>query len=39
LNGFTVRSIEPGKAIIVETDGTVRTLRPSFAQGAAPPPR
>ena len=33
LNGFTVRSIEPGKAVIVETDGTVRTLKPSFGPG------
>ena len=33
LNGFTVRSIEPGKAVIVETDGTVRTLKPSFGAG------
>jgi hypothetical protein len=30
LNGFMVRSIEPGKAIIVETDGTVRAMKPSF---------
>ncbi len=33
LNGFTVRSIEPGKAVIVETDGNVRTLKPSFGPG------
>jgi hypothetical protein len=33
LNGFMVRSIEPGKAVIVETDGTVRTLKPSFGAG------
>jgi hypothetical protein len=31
LGGFTVRSIEPGKAVIVEPDGTVRTMRPAFA--------
>jgi hypothetical protein len=30
LNGFMVRSIEPGKAVIVETDGNVHTLKPSF---------
>ncbi len=35
LNGFTVRSIEPGKAVIVESDGTVRTLKPSFGPGEA----
>jgi len=28
-----VRSIEPGKAVVVEPDGTVRTLRPAFAAG------
>ena len=26
-----VRSIEPGHVVIVETDGNVRTLKPSFA--------
>jgi hypothetical protein len=31
LNGFVVRSIEPGKAVVVEPDGTERTLTPSFA--------
>jgi len=31
--GFTVRSIEPGKAVVVEPDGTVRTLRTAFAAG------
>jgi hypothetical protein len=30
LNGFMVRLIEPGKAVVVETDGNVRTLKPSF---------
>jgi hypothetical protein len=33
LNGFTVRSIEPGKAVIVDTDGAFRTLKPSFGPG------
>jgi hypothetical protein len=37
LNGFVVRSIEPGKAVIVETDGNVRTLKPSFAHGPVTP--
>ena len=35
---FVVRSIEPG-GVVVEAGGRVRTLKPSFAQGAVPPPR
>jgi hypothetical protein len=34
---FVVRSIEPG-GVVVEAGGRVRTLKPSFAQGAVPPP-
>jgi hypothetical protein len=39
LNDFVVRSIEPGKAVIVETDGNVRTLKPSFAASEPRPAR
>jgi hypothetical protein len=33
VSGFIVRTIEPGKAVVVEPDGTVRTMRPAFAPG------
>lgn len=39
LNGFVVRSIEPGKAVIVEPGGNVRTLKPSFVESEQTPHR
>ncbi len=39
LNGFLVRSIEPGKAVIEEPGGNVRTLTPSFTETEQTPRR
>lgn len=30
LNGLTVRSIEPGKVVVIKPDGNAQTLTPSF---------
>lgn len=39
LNGFVVRSIEPGKAVIEEPNGNLRTLTPSFSTTEQAPNR
>ena len=39
LNGFVVRSIEPGKVVVVDAGGDVRTLKPAFAEGDQTPRR
>jgi hypothetical protein len=36
LNGFVVRSIVPGKVVVVEPGGTVRNLTPSFGASEQP---
>jgi len=38
VGAFVIRSIEPGQ-VVVEANGNVRTLTPSFAHGTVAPPR
>ena len=39
VDGFVVRTIEPGLAVLEGSAGNVRTLKPSFGAGERPSPR
>jgi len=38
VGGFLVRSIAPGRVVVVEAGGGERILQPSFAEAPSPPP-